>query len=95
MSTGKVRELIIIFRWIQVVCAVVDEATNFQSSPRQTSTNAQSSHEVWLGQSTIGPGPLSASAPSTRKPKQSFRSKRRRAIMQWTGGWTDGIQPTD
>ena len=62
MSTGKVRRLIMMRLWSQLISAVVLEVTKRQSSSRQTPMSSQSHHETWLGSSSTGPGVSSTDA---------------------------------
>ena len=56
MSTAKVRRLIMMRLWIQLVAAAVLEVTKRQSSSRQAPISSQSHQETWLGRSSTGPG---------------------------------------
>src|SRR6266511_353937 len=68
------------FRCSQLVCAVILEVTNRQSSSRQASRKIQSSHDTWFGTRRTGPGASSTPSLKARK-RNRRRSRTRKAVF--------------
>src|SRR5262245_47556107 len=78
---GKVRPLIITFRWTQLNWAVTLEVTNFQSASRHKYRNNQSIHDAWLGSKSTGPAAFKTSALYARNRNSSRTSHDRNVFI--------------